>query len=113
MKQIKPEEQVSAISAPRSQHAASSSSSWEGPISDSQAVPISDYLLTDQEAEIYLSEQGVNSSDAAYNVLNQGPSTNAYEQLQDDLGEQEEETCAPSWEIEIPPECSPLNTPET
>ena len=42
MKQIKPEDQVIAISAPRSKHAASSSSSWERPISDSQAVSISD-----------------------------------------------------------------------
>ena len=31
-------------------------SSWEGPVSDSQAVTISDFLLTHQEAEIYLSQ---------------------------------------------------------
>ena len=32
-----------------------SSSSWEGPLSDSQAVHISDYLLTDQKAQAFLS----------------------------------------------------------
>ena len=33
-----------------------SSSSWEGPLTETQAVHISDYLLTDQEAQVYLSE---------------------------------------------------------
>ena len=38
------------------QHQAdASSSSWEGPLTDSQAVHISDYLLTDQEAQAFLS----------------------------------------------------------
>ena len=38
-----------------------SSSSWEKPITDSQAVEMSDYLLTEQEAQEYLSEN--NDSD--------------------------------------------------
>ena len=36
-------------------HTGASSSSWEGPITDSQAVHISDYILTEQEEQAYFS----------------------------------------------------------
>ena len=40
-------------SAPSNQQRGGSSSSWEGPISDTQAAAVSDYLLTEQETAAY------------------------------------------------------------
>ena len=39
-----------------------SSSSWEGPLADSQAIAISDYLLNEQETTQYLGEDNEPSS---------------------------------------------------
>ena len=36
-------------------HTGASNSSWEGPITDFQAVQVSDYMLTEQEAQAYFS----------------------------------------------------------
>ena len=43
-------------SATTRQHTGASSSSWEGPISDTQAIAISDHLLTEQEEAAFFSD---------------------------------------------------------
>ena len=95
MQHIKPENQVRIFTPTRGQ---ASSSSWEGPITDSQAVVVSDYLLTEQEAAQYHSEDGEEEPD-----INQR-GEQAYEEAQD-LG------TGPSWEMEIPPRMKSIEYP--
>ena len=47
-----------------------SSSSWERPLTDSQAIELSDYILNDQEAQAYFSDEA--EDDLEY--FEQGPS---------------------------------------
>ena len=77
-----------------------SSSSWEGPITESQAVAVSDHLLTEQEAAIYHSEDGDEESDISFQ--NEGVHRSGQDQ---DLGE------GPSWEIGIPPRMRSIEYP--
>ena len=46
-----------ANSATTMQHTGALSSSWEGPISDTQAIALSDHLLTEQEEAAFFSEE--------------------------------------------------------
>ena len=105
MQQIKLESQVQISTPTRGQ---ASSSSWEGPITDSQAVAVSDYLLTEQETAQYYSEDGeaetdVHKEEQIYDENNK-KSEPTYEDVQD-LGS------GPSWEIEIPPPMRSIEYP--
>ena len=62
MSQVKPERLVKAkrkVPDKDKNIPSSSSSKWETPISDTQAVKISNYLLTEQEAQEFLDEDEV------------------------------------------------------
>ena len=87
MQQIKPENQVRTATPTIGP---ASSRSWEGPITDSQAVAASDYLLTEQEANIFLAEDGQTHANQV--VPN---NFRAEDNAEDIIG-------APSWEVEVP-----------
>ena len=114
MKKVKPEHQVYAEgpqqSAIRQSTSSSSSSRWEAPISDTQVVNISDYLLTEQETRIFLAEEGqmqqVESAEegqAQQEARTQASNQAApHEPPEGQTYSEDDDSGVPSWEVELP-----------
>ena len=105
MKEIKPEPQVCTYLQYKEDHepymetlGVPSSSRWEETISDTQAVTLSDYLLTEQEAETFLEEEVLQEH------LEVGENRNTLEatsgQPDNQAPSNEDIAEAPSWEVD-------------
>ena len=73
-------------------------------------MTISDFLLTEQAAEIYLPEQGASANEALYLGSQQGSPNNANEQPQES-SDDPADIGGPSWEIDVPPRMLSIEYP--
>ena len=84
------------------QTSSSSSSKWEAPISDTQAVEISDFLMTNEEENIFCQEDGLDDNGTVPSTVRAQEGTTAEVETED----------APSWEHHWEADAQPAASPE-
>ena len=95
------EVQKQAVQRNQVQAASSSSTNWEAPISDTQAIDISEFLMTTEEENIFFQEDGLEDSGAVPTTV----------QSQGDPAEGEKDD-APSWERHWEADAQPAASPD-
>ena len=83
------------------QTSSSSSSRWEAPISDTQAVEISDFLMTNEEENIFFQEDGPEDNGTVSSTV----------QTQEGSTAEVETEAAPSWEHHWEADAQPASSP--